>query len=70
MRQVEGGIDLVTVVVRGCAGKEVQKVVVDGVTLVVKGKLVGIDEAIIVERAGVKTKNKSRLNYIQSSVNS
>ncbi|OCL07437.1 5-methylthioadenosine/S-adenosylhomocysteine deaminase n1 [Glonium stellatum] len=76
MRQVkEGGIDPVTVVVHSCTGKDVQKVVVDGVTLVEKGELMGINEGNILERAreavrgirqkaGVKAKNSSRLNYI------
>ncbi|KAF1813504.1 Metallo-dependent hydrolase [Eremomyces bilateralis CBS 781.70] len=58
----EGGLDPVTVVVHSCTGRDIQRVVVDGKTLVQNGKLVYMDEGRICEaarQAGRGVKNRS-----------
>jgi len=74
--QVEdGGLDPMTVVVFSCSGNDVEVVVVDGETLVENGRLVRVEEDVLVEearksikgirvRSGVKANNRRGWKYI------
>ncbi|OCK75735.1 5-methylthioadenosine/S-adenosylhomocysteine deaminase n1 [Lepidopterella palustris CBS 459.81] len=71
----EGGVDPITALVHGCTGRDVERVVVDGVVRVENGELVGIDERGILEaarravrgirdRSGVKARKIGETKYL------
>jgi len=60
-----GGIDPATILVHSCTGADVERVVVNGVTVVSDGKLITLDETGIIQRAkqaveGIRKRSKVR----------